>query len=97
MSGIDKRGANTTRSPIQPQPAKLPENIQRKRGQGTYRRFADTVGPSELIPQINADAQSDRSKALRDGGLPIHGSGDNASIIPRDGLTQDQDELYGRT
>jgi hypothetical protein len=86
-----------TNNPLQAQPRKLPEDISHKAGPGTYRRFADTVGPAVVTPQVNRSAQSDRAKALEAGSLPIHGIADNGRLVSRDGLTQDQDELYGRT
>lgn len=95
MSGINKTGVRTTRNPIQPQPSKTPEEIQRKRGPGTHRTQTDTVGPPERIPLVNSAAQSADSDRASFGTIPI-GEGDLPTrTIDRDGLTQDNDELYG--
>lgn len=86
-----------TRNPIQPQPSKTPEDIQRKRGPGTLRTFASTVGPDIQVPQINRRAQSADANSAESGSVSSHEEDIPTRTIDRDGLTQDQDELYGNT
>jgi hypothetical protein len=91
--------AYATRNPIQPRPAALPEDRDRKRGPGTLRTAASLTGPSVQAPLINAAAQSARSNQVNFGPAPSvnRGEGTNARIIDRASLSLDQADNYGTT
>lgn len=97
MSGIKRPSGDQLRVPITPQPAKTAENIQRKRGPGTHRTALDVTGPNVVTPLINASAQSADSDRATFGTIPGNDEDIPTRTIDREGLTQDQDELYGTT
>jgi hypothetical protein len=87
-----------TNNPLERTPPKVTGSLQTKTGAGVKYEPRNRVGPDVQVPAIALAAQSAAAKSLEAGAVPpIHGGDVPTRPIDREGLSQEQNQLYGRT